>query len=124
MRMPPSATGIVGREEELARLHGWLEKTLQGERQVVFVTGEPGIGKTTLVDAFVAGLAGNPHLLISREQCIEYYGVGEPYQPVLEAFGRLGRESEDERLVALLGRCAPTWLAQMPMLVGAADFEA
>jgi hypothetical protein len=91
---------------------------------MVFVTGEPGIGKTTLVDAFVAGLAGNPHLLMCRGQCIEHYGVGEPYQPVLEAFGRLGRESGRERLIALLERYAPTWLAQIPMLVGAAEFAA
>src|SRR5262249_2495240 len=44
---------LVGRETELAQLHGWLEKALAGERQVVFVTGEPGIGKTTLLDAFL-----------------------------------------------------------------------
>jgi len=46
----------VGRETELAQLHQWLDKALQGERQVVFVTGEPGIGKTTLVDAFLQSL--------------------------------------------------------------------
>src|SRR5262245_4885106 len=36
---------LVGREAELAQLHGWLEKAVSGERQVVFVTGEAGIGK-------------------------------------------------------------------------------
>lgn len=45
-------TLLVGREPELMQLQAWLNKALNGERQVVFVTGEPGIGKTTLVDAF------------------------------------------------------------------------
>src|SRR5262245_56117241 len=45
-------SALVGREAELAQLHSWLEKALRGERQLVFVTGEPGIGKTTLIEAF------------------------------------------------------------------------
>ncbi|MGH7960379.1 MAG: AAA family ATPase, partial [Candidatus Binatia bacterium] len=47
---------LVGRETELAQLHEWLAKAQSGERQTVFVTGEPGIGKTTLVDTFLAQL--------------------------------------------------------------------
>ena len=46
-------TPLVGRGTELARLHAWLEKALGGERQIVFITGEPGIGKTALVEAFL-----------------------------------------------------------------------
>ena len=42
---------VLGRDAELARMGAWLERALQGERQIVFVTGEPGIGKTTLVSA-------------------------------------------------------------------------
>src|SRR5262245_39171468 len=48
--------GFVGREGELQQLHRLLEKALAGERQMVFLTGEPGIGKTTLVEAFLHGL--------------------------------------------------------------------
>jgi len=46
-------TSLVGREAELAQLHQWLEKVLNGERQIIFLTGEPGIGKTTLLEAFL-----------------------------------------------------------------------
>ena len=46
------ASSVVGRDAELAQLHQWWEKARTGERQVVFVTGEPGIGKTTLIEAF------------------------------------------------------------------------
>ena len=81
---------LVGREAELTQLHNALAQALGGERQVVFVTGEPGIGKTTVVDAFIAGLTARPGLWIGQGQCVEHYGAGEAYQPVLEALGRLG----------------------------------
>src|SRR5262245_22813639 len=49
-------TGIApGREAELTHLHDWLSKAWNGERQLVFVTGEAGIGKTTLIEAFLFG---------------------------------------------------------------------
>jgi hypothetical protein len=50
------APTLVGRETELAKLHHWLDKALHGERQIVFVTGEPGIGKTTIVEVFLQRL--------------------------------------------------------------------
>jgi DNA-binding winged helix-turn-helix (wHTH) protein len=57
LQPPP---GFVGRQEELAQLHRALERALLGERQVVLVAGEPGIGKTTLIDALSgAGCGGS-----------------------------------------------------------------
>src|SRR5262245_24308821 len=51
---------LVGRESQLARLHAIFDAASAGRRQLVFVTGEPGIGKTTLVEAFLRRLeAGN-----------------------------------------------------------------
>ena len=65
----------------------------------MFVTGEPGIGKTTLVETFLAQIARRAALRIGRGQCVEQYGAGEAYLPVLEALGRLGRAAGGERLV-------------------------
>ncbi len=48
----PKAAALVGREAQLARLHAALDRAMNGQRQLVFVTGEPGIGKTALVEAF------------------------------------------------------------------------
>jgi predicted ATPase/DNA-binding winged helix-turn-helix (wHTH) protein len=114
----------VGREAELTRLHAWLALARRGMRQMVFVTGEAGLGKTTLVEAFVAELGNHGTLWIGGGQCIEHYGAGEAYLPVLEALGRLCREPGGREVVALLGQQAPTWLVQMPGLVRAADLEA
>src|SRR6266545_2808475 len=113
----------VGREAEIVQLHGWLEKALRGERQVVFVTGEPGIGKTTLAEAFLQQSATDGQLWIGRGQCIEHYGAGEAYLPILEALGRLCRASGGKPVIDLLARHAPTWLVQMPALVRAAELE-
>lgn len=46
----------VGREAELAQLHRWLRQALERKRQVVFVTDEAGLGKTTLVEAFLESI--------------------------------------------------------------------
>jgi class 3 adenylate cyclase len=119
---------FVGREVELSQLYEYWEKALRGERQIAFVAGEPGIGKTTLVDAFLTRLT-NEHeheheLWIGRGQCIEHYGAGEAYLALLEALGRLGRESGGQRLIELLSQHAPTWLVQMPALLTAPELEA
>jgi len=113
----------VGRESDLAQLHQWFNKALRGERQVVFVTGEPGIGKTTVVETFLGQVAGEEELWIGRGQCVEHYGVGEAYLPVLEALGRLCREEDGKEVVALLRHQAPTWLVQMPAFLSTAELE-
>jgi DNA-binding winged helix-turn-helix (wHTH) protein/predicted ATPase len=140
----PSALAIsrlVGREMELGQLHGWLTKALAGQHQLVFVTGEAGIGKTALVDAFLLGIGGQglgvgssspqapipnpqaPSLWIGYGQCIEQYGAGEAYRPVLEALGRLCRGPDGKRLLDLLEKHAPTWLVQMPTLLSDARLK-
>ena len=53
---------VLGRGRELASMRRWLERALRGERQVVFVTGEPGIGKTTLVNALLDQAASSRDL--------------------------------------------------------------
>ena len=80
---------FVGRHAELAKLHDSLDEARGGHRQVAFVTGEAGIGKTTLVKEFLAQLRGRDDVWLAWGQCIEPYGAGEAYLPVLEAFGRL-----------------------------------
>ncbi len=113
--------GFVGREAEIVEMQGRLERSLLGERQVVFVTGEAGIGKTSLVEAFQERAAGAPFIRIARGTCLEQYGAGEAYLPVLEALGRLSREPGSMGLAALLRRHAPTWLIQMPALLSEDD---
>jgi predicted ATPase/DNA-binding winged helix-turn-helix (wHTH) protein len=113
-------THFVGRERELAQLQQWFAQAQLGQRQVVLVSGEPGIGKTTLTQQFVQLVAqppSPPALWVGHGQCVESYGPGEAYLPILEALGRLGRELGTGSLTTVLHQHAPTWLAQLPGLV-------
>ncbi|MDH3604585.1 MAG: AAA family ATPase, partial [Candidatus Tectomicrobia bacterium] len=116
--LPPTGSGsaqpLIGREAALLQLRQWLQTALQGKRQMGFVTGEAGIGKTTLLDAFMTRVTSEVSLWVGHGQCIEQYGEGEAYLPLLEALGRLCRGPDGARLVSLLRRQAPSWLAQLP----------
>jgi DNA-binding winged helix-turn-helix (wHTH) protein len=65
---------LVGRTQSLAELNAFLSEALAGQPRLAFVVGEAGIGKTTLVDEFVARAAADHDLLASRGQCVEGYG--------------------------------------------------
>jgi DNA-binding winged helix-turn-helix (wHTH) protein/tetratricopeptide (TPR) repeat protein len=108
---------IVGRQAGLAELDEYLHEALGGLRKVVFVTGEAGIGKTTLVDAFQQQVVRPQSIRIARGQCIEGFGGIEAYYPVLEAVGSLLHNAEDGSLVEVFAKRAPTWLIQFPALV-------
>jgi DNA-binding winged helix-turn-helix (wHTH) protein len=118
IEMPSGTVGLVGRGDEMEVLRRAFEATLDRKRQLVFVTGDPGIGKTALTDAFVAEFAAPQGALIARGTCVEQFGTGEAYLPVLAALGAVCRGPSGGRVVDLLSRHAPTWLAQMPGLLG------
>ena len=107
----PDTSSFIGRAEALSRLRANWDLACSGKRRIVWVAGEPGIGKTTLIEHFVGGLGDT---LCARGQCVEQYGSGEPYLPVLEALSELCRT--DGTLVSLLRSVAPTWLVQLPWL--------
>ena len=110
---------FIGRAEPLSRLRRAWDIACSGKRAIVWVAGEPGIGKTTLIEHFVATLGD---VAVARGQCVEHYGAGEPYLPVLEALSELCRN--DSTLVPLLRAVAPTWLLQLPWLSTADEREA
>lgn len=114
---PSGSPALVGRQGELDRLAGFWEAAQRGERRVVLVSGEPGIGKTALVDAFLAGEPSLRNAFVGRGQCIEQLGAGEAYLPVLSALGELCHGASGARLVARLRKHAPAWLSQMPAVV-------
>ena len=114
---------IVGRQREVEHLLNRFLQAREGQRQLVFLAGEPGIGKTTLIQLFLKRLAGQPRTFCAGGQCVMHYGAGEGYGPVLEALGRMGQAPGGEVLVKVLERYAPMWLAQLPALVEPAELE-
>ena len=101
-----SLASFVGREPEMRRLQGLIQQAIDGTGRVVFITGEPGIGKTSLADEFLRRTRRqHPGLLISRGRCVEQYGTGEAYLPFLDAMGELLQAPGRERIAAVkIGR--------------------
>ena len=107
---------LVGRADELTSLRDHFEAALARKRQIVFVMGAAGIGKTALVDAVLEHAAAGG-ALVARGACVEQYGSGEAYLPVLAALTALCRGPRGDHVIEILGHYAPTWLCQIPGLV-------
>jgi predicted ATPase len=118
---PPS--WMVGRLTELAALENRLAQAIKGRLQIVFVIGEPGIGKTTLLDVFADRHAASGELAYAMGRSAEHYGPSEAYLPLFDAITRLCHGPHGERLLHIFRRHAPSWLAQLPGLLGDAELE-
>ena len=103
---------FIGRERELARLQTSWERVASGRHHLTWIAGDAGIGKSTLVETFVSRCGA---AVIAQGQCVEQYGTGEPYLPVLQALADLCRAYPD--LIGLMRTCAPAWLLQLPWLL-------
>jgi predicted ATPase/DNA-binding winged helix-turn-helix (wHTH) protein len=115
-----SSLNVLGREDALEQMRQHLEKALSGTSQILFVTGEAGIGKTTLVEAFINQASAVNNLLIARGQCLEQYGAAEAYLPAFDSFSGLAKQY-GSIVVETLRQHAPSWLAQMPAFTTPAD---
>ena len=111
-------TRLVGRTAARRELETLLRRAASAEAEIGFVTGEPGIGKTMLVNEFVetmneAGIAA----FVSR--CLPGSADRDAYYPVLEVLGQLARTGLFPDFVQTLSSVAPTWLVQLPWLMPA-----
>jgi DNA-binding winged helix-turn-helix (wHTH) protein len=96
---------VVGRTRELAHLHESLDRARGGRGSLISICGEPGIGKTTVVETFLQTVEGS--CLVGRGRCSERLSGAEPHLPVLEALDAIA--ALEPSLVDLLRRTAPTW---------------
>ncbi|MEJ2487531.1 MAG: tetratricopeptide repeat protein, partial [Anaerolineales bacterium] len=81
---------FVGRTQELARLRERLESSVSKGGQIVFISGEPGSGKTALVREFSQrAQEAYPNLVVAFGACNAYSGISDPYLPFREVFSML-----------------------------------
>jgi predicted ATPase len=75
-------TPLVGRDEEIAMLLRRWERARQGDGQLVLIVGEPGLGKSRLIEEFHTGLRDAPHTWVewSCSQLLQ----NTPLHPVTE----------------------------------------
>ncbi|MBL8113894.1 MAG: protein kinase [Acidobacteria bacterium] len=107
----------VGREKLLAEMHDMLLEMLRGRGGLVLVGGEPGSGKTTLVEAFLRKeREQRPELALAEAGCSERFTASEAFAPFLEAVSRLAESVPGGRIAQLLATHAPVWLRHLPAL--------
>jgi predicted ATPase len=114
---------LVGRQGEVDALAAWFQRAAHGARQVVWVSGEAGVGKTTVVERWLARLAAGSGVRIAWGHCIEHFGEVEAYLPLLEALGHLTRGPDHQEVLDAVRRYAPMWLVQWPGLLPEAELQ-
>jgi len=118
----PNAPPLVGRGAELSHIRAAWRRAAAGERQVVLLSGEGGIGKSALVDEILADDELQPERVsILRADCLDLRGGHEPYLPLLDAWSGLCRSPQGRLAVDILRRCAPGWLLQLHGFVDAEE---
>jgi predicted ATPase len=107
---------LTGRQHELAALWKQFEETTAGRLHVTLVAGEPGIGKTRLLNE-VAGCAEQVGALVLRGGASEAEGM-PPYLPFLEALGQHIRTATLDQLreqIDAMGPVLATILPELPL---------
>ncbi len=119
---------IVGRDTDLTGLRRCFAEATRGTRQVVFVAGDAGLGKTALVEEFVRALPSSA--FVARGQCVEQYGSDEPFLPILDALERCAIDPlaassgiMPARAVRLLGGAVETFAADRPFVLVLEDLH-
>lgn len=122
-RRPATAAPLVAREAPLTEIFDHAEAARSGERRVVLIEGEPGMGKTALVRHALEALEVD--FRVGVGQCIQGFGEQSPYLPVLEALTSTdrpppsdggGARSGAPSLRTAVERVARPWRSYLPTI--------
>jgi predicted ATPase len=112
------ARHTVGHLNERDRLRAGFHALESGTGHMLCVSGEPGSGKTTLVEDFLAEVQANSGCRIARGRCSERLAGTEAYLPWLEALDNL-MHSRNESAARVFKGLAPAWYQQIvPLSAG------
>lgn len=109
-----STAPLAGRHKEYAELIARLDALAGGHGGMVFVGGEPGVGKTKLAEALLLEARSRGHVC-SVGHSYEMDGA-PPYLPFVEMLEYTTRTVPPGRLRAALGSAAPEVALMMPRL--------
>lgn len=120
---------FVGRDAEISRLETVWARVVGGERQLVVVRGEPGIGKSHLIRHFTdrIGARHDSPVRIHIGRCFAREGAAPAFLPVfdiLDAWHQSEAPAKASALIGLLRRHAPRWARQIPWVGGRASTNA
>ena len=115
--VPRAVRNMVGREVERVALAEAFHGSVAGRGVMFAVAGEPGIGKTSLVEDFLTEIASGPHRpVIARGRCSERLAGAEAYLPVLEVLDNLLHGQTVGGFSEIMKALAPTWYVHVGTL--------
>src|SRR5829696_7687152 len=118
---PQGPQSFVGRAAEQAAIEAAWNAVETGDRRLVLVAGEPGVGKTRLVaEAALEAHAQGAIVLFGR--CDDELGF--PYQPFVEALRHVVGHTPPSKLAARLGRYGGELGRLLPELAGRPELPA
>ena len=106
---------FVGRQHELGEIHGVVSDARAGRGAVLFLSGEPGIGKTRLADE-AAAYAASRGMRVYRGRCFEDGGAPAywPWIQILSGVIADGGSHYSHTLPAEIVRMLPELAAEAP----------
>ena len=116
-------SGVIGREVELEALAEAFDAAKSDRASLMCVSGEPGIGKTTLIEAFLRGLSGSQAHSVALGRCSERLAGAEAYLPLLDAIEDLLQDDRSNETAASFQKLAPTWALMLSGNSSASESE-
>ena len=114
---------FVGRTAELGQLFVTLERARAGKGQTLFIAGNAGSGKSTLIEEFLARCQTETHIgdiETAIGHCYEDTGSRDPYSPFAEMAATFATtpsaRTRSQGLKTAFRRTAPDWLQTVPVL--------
>lgn len=117
---------FVGRQAELALLYNLWSQAKSGNGQVVLISGEAGVGKTSLCKKFQRSIEADEEVRIAKAHCSELFGTGDAYAPFIEVLEDLLKPSDEkrpdvrEKVLGIIKDSGPAWLGAIPVVGGLA----
>jgi DNA-binding winged helix-turn-helix (wHTH) protein len=93
---------VVGRDAEFDLLHAAMQQAAGGSRQIVFMNGESGIGKSALVEAFRACIESSQQAAAVLGQCVPGFAGKQEYYPLADAFRCWSESSQAKAICRIL----------------------
>src|SRR6185369_12533837 len=106
-----SSICVVGREAERDILSQAYDRAQQGHGGIVCISGDVGLGKSSLADAFIDDLLRDGQTFhVARSRCSESLTESETYMPWIEGLSVL---AEEPALKDLIHKAAPQWYREI-----------
>lgn len=106
-------TVVVGRRQDRVQFMDAWERASDGHGSLLIVSGEPGVGKTTFVEACLSEIGDSTGVIVARGRCSERLAGTEAFLPIFEAIESAVRADPTGDMKRLLSRHAPTWAREV-----------